>query len=115
MDELLDLAQVVRFQEMRRAAPFEKLLLLSAQHVARKENDPTGKSRKAPFELGVETLAVEDGHLRVAQDQVVGAPLQHFEGHGAVRCDLDLMPVALQGFGQRGRDISLSSTTRIAL
>ena len=92
---------------MGSAGPFEPPALLEAQRVAGEEDDPTGERWESPLELGVQALPVENRHLGIAEDQVIGPPLQHLEGHGAVVRDLDLMPVGPKGGGQRGGEVAL--------
>src|SRR6266478_6707936 len=80
VNELPHLAQVERFQEVGCAGPLEGLALLSAQNVAGDEDDSVAQSREPSFDLGVEVLAVELGHLGVAEDHVVGPLPEHLEG-----------------------------------
>src|SRR2546428_5384885 len=69
MDDLTNPAQVERLQDVRSAVPFEKLALLPPEDVSGEEDNSMAQSRKPMLEHSVETHAVEDRHIGVAEDQ----------------------------------------------
>jgi hypothetical protein len=106
MDELTDLGQVEGFSTC--GAPVRsKRALRAVENVAGDEDDAVPQMREPPLDLGVEMLAVEPGHFRIAENQIVRALAEHLERHGAVVGDRDLVPVALQCLGQGGGDVGL--------
>src|SRR5439155_22266075 len=66
-----DLVQVERLRQAGGAGRRGEVPLLRAQPVPGDEDQPTAKLGEAPLERAVELDAVEDGHLRVGQDQIV--------------------------------------------
>src|SRR4030095_2511567 len=74
-DELLQILDAERLVEDGRARPLEEVLHPHRLCAARHEGDAARQLGPPPLELAVKTGPVQLRHAQIAQDQVIGPPL----------------------------------------
>jgi len=91
-----------RLRDTRRSGVAEKPTPHWVLGVARDEDDSLHQIRPRPLQFLVEAAAVEDGHLQITHDQIVGPFLKLSEGHGTVGDSVHGVPVKAEHVGEQG-------------